>query len=58
MRVYWTNLGGGTIMSVGLGGGTPVVLASGLGAPQGIVVDAKNAYWANNTDGTVMRVAK
>jgi hypothetical protein len=38
-------------------GAAPTTLASGLGAPHGIVVDASYVYWVNNTAGTIMKCA-
>jgi len=35
-----------------------VLLANGQARLTGIAVDATYAYWTNNTDGTVRRVAK
>ncbi|MGA9654616.1 MAG: SUMF1/EgtB/PvdO family nonheme iron enzyme, partial [Polyangia bacterium] len=42
----------------GIGGTTLVVLASGQGYPEGIVVDSTNVYWMAAGDGTVMKVSK
>jgi hypothetical protein len=33
-------------------------LASGQGGPAGIAVDSTYVYWANETGGTIMKVAK
>ena len=38
--VYWTNLGDGTVMTVGIDGGTPTPVASGQNLPIGIATDA------------------
>jgi sugar lactone lactonase YvrE len=55
-RVYWTNVNGGTVMTVPIVGGTPVTLASGQGSLWGIAVDSTSVYWTTDEGGTVMKV--
>jgi hypothetical protein len=72
-HVYWTYEGhfdqtgytytsrhDGTVMKCAIGGcgGSPTVLASNLGAPTDIAVDATSVYWINTQDATVQMTAK
>ncbi len=72
--IYVTEYDGGTVKKLPKSGsGDPIVLASGLAHPLGIVLDDSNVYWINrgtssvdggsdaavpNKDGSVMRVSK
>ena len=49
--VYWTTLGGGTVMKVAAAGGVPATLVSGAGSPRGIAVDASNVYFTDDGGG-------
>lgn len=53
--VYWSNDIEGTIKRVPKGGGATTVVASGQGRPVAMVADASGVYWANQSDGRVMR---
>jgi hypothetical protein len=71
--VYWTNYNDDNVVKVPLGGlpastgdggapdggtSSPYILASKQNLPVAIAIDEKNVYWANQGDGTVMKVAK
>ncbi len=59
--VYWVNQAqrpNGSVQRVPKAGGTmPALLATTLGGPTGIAVDAQYVYWTNFNDGTVQKVA-
>jgi hypothetical protein len=61
-RVYWTDAGGGQVLSVSKCGGPTTVLASGQESLEGIAVDDQFVYWANMGgsfgEGRILRVAK
>jgi hypothetical protein len=46
------------VLRAPLGGGAPETLASGLGAPTGLAVDATFVYVAASFAGQVLRLAK
>lgn len=56
--VYFTQPKAGIVARVPKGGGVVTTIAVDQKTPSGIVVDAKNVYWANAGDGTIMRAAK
>ena len=60
-NVYWVNegyAGDGTVMSVPKDGSSPPAsLASGQNVPEFIAADNTSVYWANEGDGTVMKVS-
>jgi hypothetical protein len=57
-RVYWTDRGDGTVMSIAPGVSTVAkVLATGESGPGGIAVDAMDVYWVTQ-DGHVMKAGK
>ena len=56
MAARFTNPG--QILRVPVGGGPAVVLADQQGDPAGVAQDDTYLYWANATDGTVMKLAK
>jgi len=49
--------GGEQVAKVGKTGGEPVTLASGIYAPNGLVSDGANLYWASYADGSISRVS-
>ncbi|MDP9037609.1 MAG: hypothetical protein M3O50_22660 [Myxococcota bacterium] len=55
--VYWATKGApadGSIMKCPVGGcSQPTVLASGLGSPSALALDAMNVYWTTSPTGTV-----
>jgi hypothetical protein len=48
-NVYWTDANAGTVMKAPLAGGTPATISTGQSQPDGLVVDATNAYWISGT---------
>jgi len=46
------------IVGVPIGGGTPTVLADDQSSPAGIAQDDAYLYWANASEGTLMKLAK
>lgn len=54
-NVYWTNFGGGNVVTKPISGGTRTVLAQGTN-PNRIVIDANNVYWTDG--GSVYRSNK
>jgi hypothetical protein len=57
-NVYWDDVGSsasgsGAVFSMPLAGGSVTTLASGLGTPDQLAVDAKNVYTADFTTGLV-----
>jgi hypothetical protein len=58
-NVYWTDgFTTGSVVKVPIAGGAPVTLATDMGYPLGIAVDATSVYWVNITAGAIMKVAK
>jgi hypothetical protein len=64
-NLYWTSfsiVGGmaqdhqGTVLKMPKAGGAVTTLASGLGGPQRIVIDATTVYWTDDVDNTIMKV--
>ena len=53
--VYFNDYTSGTVSRVPLGGGAVAILASGQTVPDGIAVDARFVYWADDAN-TVMAV--
>jgi hypothetical protein len=61
--VYFVDVGSqkaddGAVLRVPRNGGAVTVVAPNQGAPVSIAVDANAIYWANQFDGTIMRLAK
>jgi hypothetical protein len=56
--VYWTNIGGGTVMRMPLGGQVaPKQLAASQASPRGMAIDATNLYWTNaSAPGQLMKM--
>jgi hypothetical protein len=56
--VYWTSnvASAGTVKRAPVGGGPTVTLATGQANPTGITVDRDAVYWADNGNGTIMKV--
>jgi hypothetical protein len=50
--VYYTD--GDSVMSVPAAGGAPVTIAADQQFPYSLAVDAKNLYWSNERDGTIV----
>ncbi len=50
----------GFIMRCAVGGcaGNPVTVASSVGDPHGVAIDAAAIYWANTNDGSIWKVAR
>jgi hypothetical protein len=44
-NVYWTNNGGGEVMSAPIGGGNATTLATGQSAPTNIAVGTQGVFW-------------
>jgi hypothetical protein len=49
--------GGEQIAKVSKGGGEPVILASGVYAPNGLASDGVDVYWASYADGAISKVS-
>ena len=60
--LYWADQILGTIQVIPVGGGPSTTVAKGLSAPDGVVVDATDVYWAEGTDqqteGSISRMPK
>jgi len=59
-HIYWTNNGGGSVMSALQDGGAITVIATEAGAPMGIAVDPADGgyvYWGDQA-GNIMRANK
>ena len=61
-NVYWADQAGGTVQQMPVSGGSPILLAKGLVAPDGVVVDDTSVYFANGTNqqvqGSILKVTK
>jgi hypothetical protein len=57
-HVYVLDNHGGELWRMPKTGGTPEVLATGLGYPWDLALDAVAVYWSSEGDATVGKIAK
>jgi hypothetical protein len=57
-KIYWTDIGNGTVNAIDKNGGTVLSLAQGQSSPLRLALDEGYVYWSNNSGNGIMRTLK